>query len=132
MLSVELVRFVSSGTEAAMSAVRLARGLTGRSKLLKFVGGYHGHVDALLAQAGSGLATLAIPASPGVPAAVTADTLICEYNDLDAARALAERAWRRPGLRDRRAGGRQHGRGAARCPGSWRGCARSATAPARC
>ena len=91
VLSVELVRFVSSGTEAVMSAVRLARGFTGRSKLLKFVGGYHGHVDALLAQAGSGLATLAIPASPGVPAAVTADTLICEYNDLDAARALAER-----------------------------------------
>ena len=73
-----------------MSAVRLARGFTGRSKVLKFAGGYHGHVDALLAQAGSGLATLAIPATPGVPAAVTADTLIAEYNDLDAARALAE------------------------------------------
>jgi len=91
VLSVELVRFVSSGTEAVMSAIRLARGYTGRAKVLKFAGGYHGHVDALLAQAGSGLATLAIPASPGVPAAVTADTLICEYNDLDAARALAER-----------------------------------------
>jgi glutamate-1-semialdehyde 2,1-aminomutase len=91
VLSVELVRFVSSGTEAVMSAVRLARGFTGRAKLLKFAGGYHGHVDALLAQAGSGLATLAIPASPGVPAAVTADTLICEYNDLEAARELAER-----------------------------------------
>ena len=88
--SVELVRFVSSGTEAVMSAVRLARGFTGRSKVLKFAGGYHGHVDALLASAGSGLATLAIPSSPGVPAAVTADTLVCEYNDLDAARALAE------------------------------------------
>jgi glutamate-1-semialdehyde 2,1-aminomutase len=88
--SVELVRFVSSGTEATMSAVRLARGFTGRTKVLKFAGGYHGHVDALLAQAGSGLATLAIPSTPGVPAAVTADTLICEYNDLDAARALAD------------------------------------------
>ena len=88
--SLEMVRFVSSGTEATMSAVRLARGFTGRSKVLKFAGGYHGHVDALLAQAGSGLATLAIPATPGVPAAVTADTLIAEYNDLDAARALAE------------------------------------------
>jgi glutamate-1-semialdehyde 2,1-aminomutase len=88
--SIDLVRFVSSGTEATMSAVRLARAHTGRSKVLKFAGGYHGHVDALLAQAGSGLATLAIPSTPGVPAAVTADTLICEYNDLDAARALAE------------------------------------------
>jgi len=88
--SVDMVRFVSSGTEATMSAVRLARGFTGRSKVLKFAGGYHGHVDALLAQAGSGLATLAIPSTPGVPAAVTADTLICEYNDLDAARSLAE------------------------------------------
>jgi glutamate-1-semialdehyde 2,1-aminomutase len=88
--SVDLVRFVSSGTEATMSAVRLARAHTGRSKILKFAGGYHGHVDALLAQAGSGLATLAIPSTPGVPAAVTADTLICEYNDLAAARTLAE------------------------------------------
>jgi glutamate-1-semialdehyde 2,1-aminomutase len=87
--SIDLVRFVSSGTEATMSAVRLARAHTGRTKILKFAGGYHGHVDALLAQAGSGLATLAIPSTPGVPAAVTADTLICEYNDLAAARALA-------------------------------------------
>jgi glutamate-1-semialdehyde 2,1-aminomutase len=89
--SVDMVRFVSSGTEATMSAVRLARAFTGRSKVLKFAGGYHGHVDALLAQAGSGLATLAIPSTPGVPAAVTADTLICPFNDLDAVRALAER-----------------------------------------
>jgi glutamate-1-semialdehyde 2,1-aminomutase len=88
--SIELVRFVSSGTEATMSAVRLARAFTGRVKILKFTGGYHGHVDALLAQAGSGLATLSIPSTPGVPEAVTADTLLCEYNDLDAARALAE------------------------------------------
>jgi glutamate-1-semialdehyde 2,1-aminomutase len=89
--SLEQVRFVSSGTEAVMSAVRLARAHTGRTKLVKFAGGYHGHADALLAQAGSGLATLGIPSSPGVPAAVTADTLVCEYNDLDAVRALAER-----------------------------------------
>jgi glutamate-1-semialdehyde 2,1-aminomutase len=89
--SLEQVRFVSSGTEAVMSAVRLARAHTGRAKILKFAGGYHGHADALLAQAGSGLATLGIPSSPGVPATVTADTLVCEYNDLDAVRALAER-----------------------------------------
>ena len=89
--SLEQVRFVSSGTEAVMSAVRLARAHTGRSKLLKFAGGYHGHADALLAQAGSGLATLGIPSSPGVPAAVVADTLVCEYNDLEAVRTLAER-----------------------------------------
>jgi glutamate-1-semialdehyde 2,1-aminomutase len=88
--SLEQVRFVSSGTEATMSAVRLARAATGRRKVLKFVGGYHGHVDALLASAGSGMATLAIPSTPGVPPEVTADTLLCEYNDLDAARALAE------------------------------------------
>jgi glutamate-1-semialdehyde 2,1-aminomutase len=89
--SLEQVRFVSSGTEAVMSAVRLARAHTGRTKIVKFAGGYHGHADALLAQAGSGLATLGIPSSPGVPATVTADTLVCEYNDLDAVRALAER-----------------------------------------
>ena len=88
--SVDMVRFVSSGTEATMSAVRLARAFTGRSKVLKFAGCYHGHVDALLAQAGSGLATLAIPSTPGVPAVVTADTLICPFNDLDAARAVAD------------------------------------------
>ena len=88
--TLEMVRFVSSGTEATMSAVRLARAFTGRAKVLKLAGGYHGHVDALLAQAGSGLATLAIPSTPGVPAAVTADTLVAAYNDLDGARALAE------------------------------------------
>jgi glutamate-1-semialdehyde 2,1-aminomutase len=89
--SIELVRFVSSGTEATMSAIRLARAYTGRTKVLKFIGGYHGHVDALLAQAGSGVATLAIPSTPGVAAAVTADTLLCAYNDLDGSRELAER-----------------------------------------
>jgi glutamate-1-semialdehyde 2,1-aminomutase len=83
--SVEKVRLVSSGTEAAMSAVRLARAYTHRDRILKFAGGYHGHADALLASAGSGLATLGIPTSPGVPTAVTQDTIVCPYNDADAA-----------------------------------------------
>ncbi|HVH50686.1 MAG TPA: glutamate-1-semialdehyde 2,1-aminomutase [Gaiellaceae bacterium] len=83
--SVEKVRLVSSGTEAAMSALRLARGYTKQERILKFAGGYHGHADALLAQAGSGLATLGIPSTPGVPEAVTHDTIVCPYNDLNAA-----------------------------------------------
>jgi glutamate-1-semialdehyde 2,1-aminomutase len=82
--SVEKVRLVSSGTEAAMSALRLARGFTSRDRILKFAGGYHGHSDALLASAGSGVATLAIPSSPGVPSAVTADTIVVSYNDVAA------------------------------------------------
>ncbi len=85
--SVEQVRLVSSGTEASMSAIRLARAATGRNRILKFAGCYHGHVDSLLAQAGSGLATLGIPSTPGVPDAVTADTVVCPYND---GRAVAE------------------------------------------
>jgi glutamate-1-semialdehyde 2,1-aminomutase len=82
--SIEKVRLVSSGTEAAMSALRLARGYTKRDRILKFAGCYHGHVDALLASAGSGLATLAIPSTPGVPEAVTHDTIVCPYNDVNA------------------------------------------------
>jgi glutamate-1-semialdehyde 2,1-aminomutase len=82
--SVEMVRLVSSGTEAAMSAIRLARGATSRDRILKFAGCYHGHVDALLAEAGSGIATLGLPASAGVPSQVTAQTIVAPYNDLDA------------------------------------------------
>jgi glutamate-1-semialdehyde 2,1-aminomutase len=89
--SVEMVRLVSSGTEAVMSAIRLARGATRRDRVLKFAGCYHGHVDALLAEAGSGVATLGIPATPGVPADVTAHTIVCPYNDLDATAAAVAR-----------------------------------------
>jgi glutamate-1-semialdehyde 2,1-aminomutase len=82
--SVEKVRLVSSGTEAAMSTARLARAFTARDRILKFAGCYHGHVDALLASAGSGVATLGLPSSPGVPPATTKDTIVCKYNDVDA------------------------------------------------
>jgi glutamate-1-semialdehyde 2,1-aminomutase len=91
--SVQTVRFVSSGTEACMSAIRLARAATGRAAILKFAGGYHGHADALLAKAGSGLATLGLPGSAGVTAAAAADTITVSYNDLaaveDAARDIS-------------------------------------------
>lgn len=89
--SIEMIRFVNSGTEATMSALRLARAYTGREKIVKFAGCYHGHADQLLVQAGSGVATLGLPDSPGVPAAVTAQTLTAEYNDLPAVEALFKR-----------------------------------------
>ncbi len=88
--SVEMVRMVNSGTEATMSALRLARGVTGRDKVIKFIGGYHGHGDAFLASAGSGLATFSIPGTPGVPESTVRDTLLAPYNDLDAVRILFE------------------------------------------
>ncbi|MGE7021044.1 glutamate-1-semialdehyde 2,1-aminomutase [Solibacillus cecembensis] len=89
--SVEMIRFVSSGTEATMSALRLARGYTGRDKILKFEGSYHGHGDSLLIKAGSGVATLGLPDSPGVPADVAKNTLTVAYNDLESAKLVFEK-----------------------------------------
>lgn len=86
--SVETVRLVSSGTEAVMSAVRLARGFTGRDRIVKFEGGYHGHADALLAKAGSGVATFGLPDSAGIPKSMTADTIVLPYNNTDAIRRV--------------------------------------------
>ena len=88
MPSIELVRMVSSGTEATMSAIRLARGYTGRDKIVKFEGCYHGHSDSLLVKAGSGALTFGVPSSPGVPASVAADTITLTYNDSEAVIAL--------------------------------------------
>src|SRR5438034_259015 len=90
--SVDMVRLVSSGTEATMSAIRLARGVTGRPKIVKFEGCYHGHSDALLARAGSGLATFGLPGSAGVTPGATRDTIVLPYNDLSGAEAAFERA----------------------------------------
>jgi glutamate-1-semialdehyde 2,1-aminomutase len=91
MPGVEMLRMTSSGTEAAMTAIRLARAATGRDAIVKFAGAYHGHSDGLLAQAGSGLATQALPASPGVPASAAAATIIVPWNDPDALIAATER-----------------------------------------
>jgi glutamate-1-semialdehyde 2,1-aminomutase len=88
MPNIEMIRFVNSGTEATMSALRLARAYTRREKIIKFDGCYHGHADMLLVQAGSGVATLGLPDSPGVPMAVASDTLVANFNDLDSVAAL--------------------------------------------
>jgi glutamate-1-semialdehyde 2,1-aminomutase len=86
--SIEVIRFVSSGTEAVMSAIRLARGFTGRDLIVKCIGGYHGHVDGLLVQAGSGATTLGVPSSPGVPLPIAALTLLTPYNDITTIKTL--------------------------------------------
>ncbi len=91
MSGLEMLRFVNSGTEATMSAIRLARAFTGRDKIVKFEGCYHGHADYLLVQAGSGVATLGLPDSPGVTAHATQDTLSAPYNDLAAGRKAVRR-----------------------------------------
>ena len=91
MPAIEMLRLVNSGTEAVMSAVRLARAVTGRSKLIKFAGGYHGHADAMLVDAGSGVATLGIPGTPGITAGAAQDTVVVQYNDLDKVAAAMAR-----------------------------------------
>ncbi len=88
MPSIEVIRFVNSGTEAAMTALRLARAYTGRDKIVKFSGGYHGHADGLLVKGGSGLATLGLPSSPGVPDSYAQNTLVATYNNAEAVAQL--------------------------------------------
>ena len=88
--SVEMVRFTNSGTEACMGMIRLVRAFTGREKVIKFNGCYHGHADSFLVQAGSGVATLGLPDSPGTPQGATKDTLVAKYNDIESVKALME------------------------------------------
>ncbi len=119
MPSLERVRFVSSGTEAAMSALRVARAATGRDRIVKFEGCYHGHADAFLVKAGSGALTLGTPTSPGVTRGTSADTLVAAYNDLESVARVFDAHPRSDRGGHRRADRRQHGRRAAgrRLPG---------------
>ena len=121
MPSMEMLRFVNSGTEATMTALRLARAFSGRDKIVKFAGGYHGHADGLLTTAGSGLATLDLPDSPGVPATYAQNTLTARYNDLSSVEQVFQRYPKGDSRRNNRAGGRQYGSGAApaRLPGKF-------------
>ena len=113
MPSIERVRFVSSGTEAAMSAVRVARAATKRERIVKFAGCYHGHADPFLVQAGSGALTLGVPTSPGVTRGAAGDTLIAAYNDLASVQRLFDAHPDQDRRGHRRADRGQHGRGAA-------------------
>ena len=122
MPSIEMVRMVSSGTEASMSAIRLARGFTGRDVIVKFAGCYHGHVDSLLVSAGSSATTLGVPNSPGVPKGCTADTLVLRYNDVEALQASLSGAGSQDRRRHPRTGRRQHGPGHAEHRSSCRNC----------
>ena len=130
--AIEKVRFVSSGTEATMSAIRLARAATKRKIIVKFEGCYHGHSDALLVKAGSGVATLGIPGSAGVPEEFVEFTLALPYNDRKRGRSGIRQVQGPDRLRDRRAGGRQHGMRSAPAGLSCKPCARSPRAKARC
>ncbi len=108
MPAIELVRFVSSGTEATMSAIRLARGFTGRDTIVKFEGCYHGHSDSLLIKAGSGALTLGVPTSPGVPKSLADHTVTLNFNDVEQVREVFAPDRRANRLRHRRARRRQH------------------------
>ena len=132
MPSIEQVRLVSSGTEAGMSALRLARGATGRAKIVKFEGCYHGHADALLVKAGSGLATFGHPTSAGVPPEVVQHTLVLEYNNVEQLEEAFATARRRDRLRDDRADRRQHELRARQRAVHDSACASCARSTARC
>ena len=129
---VDRLRLVSSGTEATMSAIRLARGFTGRDVVVKFAGCYHGHVDPLLASAGSGLATFAMPGTPGVPEAVTARTIVLPYNDEAAVTAAFAEHGHRDRLPHHRGDPGQHGDRPARGRASTSSSPRPAPRTARC
>ena len=130
--SIEKVRLVSSGTEATMSAIRLARGFTGRSKIIKFEGCYHGHADFLLVKAGSGALTFGNPTSAGVPAEIAAQTLVLDYNDVAGLERTFRRNRQRNRLHHRRAVCRQHEPGQAHRRVHVARCAGCAMPPARC
>ena len=130
--SCEMVRMVNSGTEATLSAIRLARGATGRNRIVKFEGCYHGHGDSFLVKAGSGALTFGVPTSPGVPKALADLTLTLTYNDFDGATKLFEECGERHRRPDRRTGGRQRESASRRARATCSTCASCARSTARC